>query len=220
MRPSIEITADGSPTLYLAELDEHYHSVHGAVTESRHVYIDCGLVHRASRNPENGALRVFEVGFGTGLNATLSAMTGIDCRYTSIEKFPLDVRIADELDFGESIDHAMLRAVHRAPWGNPERLTPAFELLKIRGDFTRENIEGQFDVIFMDAFAPEKQPEMWSEPMLAKLAAMLAPGGVLTTYCAKGHIRRTLRSLGLTAERLPGPPGGKREILRLTKPVI
>lgn len=214
-----EITADGSLTLYRADIDEHYHSTFGAETESRHVYVDCGLRHRAGSRASNEVLRVFEVGFGTGANAVLSAMTGIPLEYTTIEKYPLDEAVVERVT-ALSPDVGLSKCIHCAPWNRPTVITPTFKIHKIQGDLTEFLPTELFDVIYMDAFAPEKQPEMWTASVLAKLAGMLAPGGVLTTYCAKGRIRRAFEQNGLVAERLAGPPGGKREILRLTKPLM
>lgn len=211
-------TDDGSPTLYRPDIDEHYHSTRGALAESRHVYIESGLLHRASQLPACNPVRIFEVGFGTGLNAALAAMTGIAVEYHTIEKFPLDMATVNLLDFGQEVDNELLAAIHSAPWDTVCGINGTFTLKKILGDLTAYKPEAVFDVVFMDAFAPEKQPEMWSDEILTLLSSMLAPGGVLTTYCAKGRIRRAFNERGLLTERLPGPPGGKREILRATKP--
>lgn len=214
-------TKDGSPTLYRSDIDEHFHSTFGAFTESEHVYIQNGLRYRASLDNKQ-PLIVFEVGFGTGLNAVLTAQSGLSVCYYAIEKFPLPSEVADSLNFGPTINPGLLSALHQAPWDTSTRITPSFNLHKIKGDFT-ESVETinnlTADVIFMDAFAPEKQPEMWSETILSRLVDMLNPGGVITTYCAKGYIRRYFQKLGLIAHRLPGPIGGKREILRLVKPL-
>lgn len=212
-------TRDGSSTLYNRELDEHYHSIYGAYTESRHVYIQSGLQHRYDQggfSVEN-PIRVFEVGLGTGLNAVLTAMTSLPVHYTAIELYPLELDVVESLEYDGQADMNTLKAIHQAPWGTSADVRPGFTLHKIHGDICRTEIKGQFDVIYMDAFAPEKQPEMWSAELLSRLCAMLSPQGVLTTYCAKGHIRRLFVNNGLSAERLPGPPGGKREILRITK---
>ena len=219
VQPTIDITADGSPTLYRDDIDEHYHSMFGAISESLHVYVNSGFRHFASTNKTKRPICVFEVGLGTGLNAALTAMTAIPCHYTAIEKFPLDDNLVRILDFGNEVDWELLRAVHEAPWDKTTDLSPTFRLLKIENDFLTYDTLVSFDVIYMDAFAPEKQPELWTEKALSKLVSMLAPGGVITTYCAKGRIRRFFEGAGFNSERLPGPPCGKREILRLTKPI-
>lgn len=212
----IQVTADGSPTLYLADIDEHYHSVKGAVTESRHVYVECGLRHRAQSlcQPSSVALRVLEVGYGTGLNAALSA-EACHCgvHYIALELHPLSPGALP--DYGVEA----MATLNAAPWDTPVEISPLFTLEKRNADFLADELPEGIDVVYFDAFAPEKQPEMWSEEALRRVVSVMNPGAVLTTYCAKGAIRRLLQSLGLTVERLPGPPGGKREILRATKNV-
>lgn len=215
----LEQTADGSYTLFVPEMDEHYHSVKGALTESEHIFIGNGLRHAAATSP-----RVLEIGFGTGLNAFLTLLeaqrTGRSIHYTTIERYPLDSRTVDCLRYPELVapEAAPLFAeLHRAPWNTPRTIIPEFTLLKLEADFTGYDFEGGYDVVYFDAFAPEKQPEMWTQPLFDRIFGKMNPGGVLTTYCAKGVVRRMLQSAGFTVERLPGPPGGKREILRATK---
>lgn len=212
----VQRTADGSPTLFVPGLDEHYHSVKGARTESLHIFIDQGM--RACRV---AAPRVLEVGFGTGLNALLTWDEADGrhrpVRYTTLECYPLSPAAVRALDYGEP---ARLQQLHDTPWEQAVPLSPFFTLLKRRADFTVLTLPpSSFDVVYMDAFAPEKQPEMWSEARFAQLFRALAPGGILTTYCAKGAVRRLLQAAGFLTERLPGPPGGKREMLRARKPV-
>ena len=215
----IETTDDGAPTLYLPDLDEHYHSTKGALTEARHVYIDMAL--RARAKPE---INLLEIGFGTGLNAWLTLLAareqGLNIHYTAFELYPLAPEVADRLDYPAltAPQQAFLFArLHRCEWDKPVAIDPQFTLLKRHADLTNTPVEGLYDVIYFDAFAPEKQPEMWSEAIFRNLYGHLAPGGILTTYCAKGEIRRRLQHIGFTVERLPGPPHGKREILRATK---
>ena len=215
----IEKTADGSNTLYVPQLDEHYHSVKGALTESEHIFINMGMRHCTLSCPH-----ILEVGFGTGLNAFLTLMeaekTRRHVRFTTIERYPVDEKILEELSYPEQIcpDRASdFYALHRAAWNEEVQITPHFSLHKMLRDFTNIHLAGSFDVIYFDAFAPEKQPEMWNIALFRTLFDRLNPGGILVTYCAKGAIRRTLQACGFIVERLPGPPGGKREILRATK---
>lgn len=215
----LEQTADGSYTLYVPELDEHYHSVKGALTESQHIFIDMGLKHSSVPAP-----RILEIGLGTGLNCFLTFLsseeTGRKIHYTGIERFPLQEEVVRTLDYpsliGKGHDDDYF-AIHQAPWGEDVSLSPSFTLHKIEGDFTKYTFEGKYDIIYFDAFAPEKQPEMWDQSLFDSLYHALNEGGILTTYCAKGVVRRMLQASGFTVERLPGPPGGKREILRATK---
>ena len=217
----IQTTDDGVPTLYLPGLDEHYHSTKGALTEARHVYIDMALRARGKRE-----ISLLEVGFGTGLNAWLTLLEaqnqGLCIRYTAFELYPLDPEVADRLDYPARIAPQQAPAfarLHRCEWDRPVEIDLNFTLLKRHADLTRTPVEGLYDVVYFDAFAPEKQPEMWSEAIFRTLYDHLAPGGILTTYCAKGEIRRRLQAIGFTVERLPGPPHGKREILRASKPL-
>lgn len=211
----IELTADGSTTLYVPSLDEHYHSVFGAMTECYFVYITTGLLWRSGQ--EQTPVKVFEVGFGTGMNAMFSAATKRPVRYFAIEKYPLPTELNIEVVRNLSGLGDLPRDIIMAPWNSEVLITDTFSLKKIEADFLSFETEEKFDVIYMDAFAPEKQPELWTEAALSKLVDLLAQGGVITTYCAKGRIRRFFEKSGLKVERLPGPPGGKREILRITK---
>ncbi len=215
---TVERTDDGSATLYISALDEHYHSTKGALAESLHVYIDT-CWRQAARRGED--VRVFEVGFGTGLNAALTAEAALREKvptvYISVELYPLDVTTVDMLGYDKLTPY--YAAVNRAEWGSKAVINPYFSLIKIAGNFLEMELPANIDAVYYDAFAPEKQPEMWSEEIINKLYSSMAPGGMLTTYCAKGAIRRRLQSAGFTVERLPGPPSGKREILRATREV-
>lgn len=215
----LEQTADGSYTLFVPELDEHYHSVKGALTESEHIFINMGLKHSQVTEPN-----LLEIGFGTGLNAFLTLLEAEKSQrkihFTTIERFPLDLETIRTMNYPAQVapDHAnQYEALHTAPWNTDASITPFFTLHKLEADFTCYEFAKGYDVIYFDAFAPEKQPEMWSQELFNQLYAVLNEGGILTTYCAKGVIRRMLQTAGFTVERLPGPPGGKREILRATK---
>lgn len=216
---TLETTADGSNTLFVPELNEHYHSIKGALTESAHIFIQMGLNHSQVENPH-----VLEIGFGTGLNAFLTMLEAEKQKrnicFTSIERFPLEESIVRKLAYPEKIapeESEKFYALHTAPWNQPVHLSPYFTLHKIEGDFTHFNFQGHYDVVYFDAFAPEKQPEMWSQPLFDNLYRQMNSGGILTTYCAKGIVRRMLQAAGFIVKRLPGPPGGKREILRANK---
>lgn len=215
----LERTADGSYTLYVPELDEHYHSVKGALTESQHIFIEMGLKHSPAPEPH-----ILEIGLGTGLNAFLTLLAAEEMQrkvhYTGIERYPLAEETLRQLDYPGIIGKKHEEdyyAIHQAPWEKETNLSPWFTLHKIEGDFTRHTFQKGYDIIYFDAFAPEKQPEMWEQSLFNILYNVLNEGGILTTYCAKGVVRRMLQTAGFTVERLPGPPGGKREILRATK---
>ena len=216
MERRIETTADGSTTLYVPALDEHYHSVKGARTESGHIFIDMGLKACTVAAPH-----ILEIGFGTGLNALLTLeeaeRTSRPLRYTGIERYPLSWEEVEPLHYST---HPLFQAMHRAPWDTDVCLTPHFTLHKMQRD-AHELAHCPLPpvhVVYFDAFAPDKQPEMWDENLFRTLYRLMAAEGILTTYCAKGAVRRMLQTIGFRVERLPGPPGGKREILRASKP--
>jgi tRNA U34 5-methylaminomethyl-2-thiouridine-forming methyltransferase MnmC len=158
---------------------------------------------------------LFEVGFGTGLNALLTLQQAVKLnrptRYETIEMFPIDEFTQSEL----SDDH-LFRKMHSAPWGQPTEIISGFVLYKRFNDLLLAPLARKFDVIYFDAFSPAVQPEMWSRDVFAKLYDAMNPGAILTTYCAKGEVRRTMQSVGLVVERLPGA-AGKREMLRAWK---
>lgn len=217
---NIEATADGSVTLYRDDLDEHYHSVKGALAESRHVYIDLGWRKFAATHP---AVRVFEVGFGTGLNAALTACAALDAGiktdYFAAELYPIANELTRILTSQQSDDYIReFERVNAAAWNTPVCISPHFTLHKITADLLTMTLPESIDVVYFDAFAPEKQPEMWDEAVFRAIYNAMSPGGILTTYCAKGAIRRLLQHVGFLTERLPGPLHGKREVLRATKP--
>lgn len=219
MKTEIQTTADGSQTLFVAELNEHYHSVKGALTESQHIFIYNGLNKHEAKD-----IRVLEVGFGTGLNAILTLQEAEQqhrhVHYTSLEKYPIPMHLAEQLDYPNLVNPEyadLFLQLHRTDWNHWADVTPYFHLRKVETDFTTLQFKEKYDVIYFDAFAPEKQEEMWSEEIFRRMYDCLAPKGILVTYCAKGIVRRTLQSVGFHIERLPGPPNGKREILRATK---
>ena len=212
------ITEDGSDSLYAPELDETYHSKHGAISESEHVFIKNGLQYLIDRhNPEK--LNILEFGFGTGLNVLLSLITNdnVTITYTSLEKYPIEPATARQLNYGNMLGHPELfRKILDCPWESWQSISDEFKLLKRKVDFIDFEPDSMYDLIYFDAFAPSKQPELWSFEMMKKCSEGLNPKGAFVTYSAKGQIRRDLQNLGLTVERLPGPPG-KFEMLRATK---
>jgi tRNA U34 5-methylaminomethyl-2-thiouridine-forming methyltransferase MnmC len=210
---SILTTGDGSQTLFSIQFDEIYHSRNGALTESQHVFVQHGLM-----NVNKPLIKVFEVGFGTGLNALLCAhyaqQNNISIEYTGVELYPVDDTIASQLCYHEALVDCPIETVvlHNAPWNERVTLTTNFSLLKIQQSLVDVQLNETYDVIFFDAFAPEKQPELWDLSVFQKCFALLAEGGVLTTYCAKGYVKRNMQEAGFRVEKVPGPPG-KREML-------
>lgn len=213
-------TADGSHTLRNSDLNETYHSVHGAMRESLHVFIHCGLAYCIERHQLKD-VSVLEVGFGTGLNALLAfqyaVRNKIKIHYTTLEPFPLTEDVWSQLNYTESDeDRERFTLLHDSPWSETVRLTPEFSLLKAKNTLQEVKLEHTHDVMFYDAFAPGKQPELWSQETLARAITFLKPGGIFVTYSAKGQLKRDLKSLGLMVETLQGPPG-KKEMVRGTK---
>ena len=218
MRRELQQTADGSHTLFIPEMDEHYHSVNGAVQESRHVFIEAGLHHQIKKD-----ITVFEIGFGTGLNAYLTLLdaeeNNREVNYYSIELYPLEVELVQTLNYGEVIcpeKKGLFNALHAAPWNQPANISRHFILYKIQGDNNSCKLPKGINLVYFDAFAPDKQPEMWNQEIFDRLYGHMAEGGILTTYCAKGVVRRMMQKAGYSVERIPGPPG-KREMLRAIK---
>ena len=222
MQKKIIITKDGSPTIFIDEYNETYHSRNGALTESNHVYINRGLGFWLE-STRNKHLKIFEMGLGTGLNAYLSyifSMTNeLSIDYLSIEKFPLNKNEIESLNMKETLPvakyHDFFYQLHNLEWNSIHRTTN-FSFQKIKGDFLEMRFEQSFDVLFYDSFGYHAQPEMWDEKALEICFDILKPGGVWVSYCAKGQVRRDLEKVGFSVERLEGPPG-KREMLRAIK---
>lgn len=217
MNLQIKNTGDGSATLFLPELNEQYHSMNGAVTESNHVFLSNGFHFHPSKNPV-----VFEVGFGTGLNCLLTAMQAQSLQrptfYIAVEKFPLEQKIVNQLNYGSLVQEngiSVFNKIHDCEWNTPVEISPWFTLVKLKTDFTTEEwtFPQKTDIIFFDAFGPDKQPEMWTEEIFSRLFENSFEGGVIVTYSAKGEVRRRMVNAGFKVERLPGPPG-KKEMLR------
>jgi len=214
MKRILEITEDGSHTLYLPEMDEHFHSVHGAIQESVHVFINNGL--KRCQQPE---IHLLEVGFGTGLNALLSFLNRQDkiIHYYSLEKYPLTEAEFCQLNYAQAYSpevQANFLKMHQSPWEQPIEIAANFKLTKLNCDLRTADLSElpAFDLVYFDAFAPGKQPDMWSDAIFQKISLQCKPGAIITTYCAKGDIRRSLQKNGFAMQRLPGPPG-KREML-------
>jgi tRNA U34 5-methylaminomethyl-2-thiouridine-forming methyltransferase MnmC len=219
MKREIIETADGSKTIYLPELLENYHSGNGAYQEAMHVFIENGI-----KSMTNETLSIFEMGFGTGLNALLAlseaSCSGRKMDYTGIEAFPVAQELAFQMDYEQFVDERSgnhFREMHQLEWGEKYEIDPLFSFRKLH-----EKIEDylpefdSYDLIFFDAFGPRAQAEVWEMPVLEKMKAILKPGGILVTYCAKGQFKRDLKSLGFEVKSLPGPPG-KREMTQAIK---
>ncbi len=221
MKSKLQTTIDGSHTLYVPQIDECYHSTNGAMQESMHIFIRAGLQQQGALDE----ITVFEVGFGTGLNALLTLLDArkreVKVNYVAVELYPVSQEVVMELNYAEmarthypDCTDADFEGLHAAAWNEPVQISPTFTLTKWHADLKDLDLGiEQYDVVYFDAFSPEKQGEMWVQSNFERLYAACCKGAVLTTYCAKGVIRRTLLGVGFEVDRLPGPPG-KREILR------
>ena len=211
-------TLDGSSTVYSKRFNEHYHSTFGAIQESMHVFIESGLQYSNLKS-----LKIFEVGFGTGLNAFLTLIESIHknltVEYTSVELYPLNIEIINNLNFNELYPtnlYSFFIQLHSSKWNIKTEINKNFCLLKLNEDFVNYKFTEKYDLIFFDAFAPEKQPKMWSLQNFRKIYDTLNHHGILTTYSSKGIVKKNLREAGFEITRLKGPVG-KRHILRAEK---
>lgn len=219
MKTKLIDTNDGSFTLKSEYYDETYHSINGAVSESMHIFINLGL-----RNFSNSNINILEIGYGTGLNAMLTYIENMQCgnniRYHSIEKYPIA-----ETDFMEyavrtpqianKISTETLKKFCNE-WNLEIEISDKFRLYKQVVDFNEFVPSNTYDLIYFDAFSPETQPEMWTEENLSRIIEKLVPNGIFVTYCSKGIVKQSLRNLGMTVKRMPGP-AGKRHVLQALK---
>lgn len=219
LKPRIVESDDGSHTLRVDALNEHYHSHKGAVQESNYVFLKMGL----ELFKEREHIRILEVGFGTGLNALLTALSanGPSVHYVTLETYPLEMDLVRQLNYPAIIarDQAetFFEAMHNAAWNEPVAIHDRFTLEKRATALQDLPTIDPVDLVYYDAFAPHAQPELWEPVIWTSLIERMNPKGVLVTYCAKGQVRRDMQAAGFEVERLEGPPG-KREMLRATKP--
>jgi len=219
MKREIVKTADGSSTISVPELNEHYHSVNGAIAEANHVYINTGY-----KVVEKNDISILEIGFGTGLNSLLTLMQSDSDKkiifYQGVEAYPVSLEEVSALNYLEELYatdfEAKYKLMHTSEWEKEIAVTDSFTLLKQKKSFTEIDDVDKFDLIYFDAFGPDVQPELWTEEIFGKMYKSLKDGGVLVTYSSKGIVKRALRNVGFTVKRLDGPKG-KRHILRATK---
>lgn len=212
-------TEDGSQSLYNEELNETYHSTHGALTESQYVFIQQGL----SLLVEEGRthIEIFEVGFGTGLNALLvqeyaKANPQLNLTFTTLEPYPISTSIIEVLTYDQLIDDVSkqdFKELHNCAWGEVVKLSKNLSFTKYQTTLEDYESTESYDLIFFDAFAPSKQAEMWEMKLLSKISTLMKDDAVFVTYCARGQLKRDLVELALKVETLPGPPG-KKEMVR------
>jgi len=201
----LEITKDGSPTLYSEVFRQTYHSIHGALSESLHVFIKHGLEDVCQRKKK---ISILEMGFGAGLNAALTwqyaEMHSLDIRYVTIEKFPISEEVSAQFITKDPKLNAYLAQLNKAVWGLNHEF-PHFTFQKVKADWVDIKRTHPIDLIYYDAFSPGAQPELWTEDLFKKMYDLLSPEGLLTTYCAQGQVKRNLKNAGFIVESPPGP---------------
>ncbi len=212
---------DGSKTLLNQNLNETYHSRHGAIAESMHVFIEKGLQSDAIKAKQE--ITIFEMGFGTGLNAILTLQHQASpqvINYHAVETFPLDFALVKQLNYMANCTDEIIHnytQMHQLTWEQNLAIAANFKLLKQQADLCTLQLEANsIDLVYFDAFAPDKQPELWTAAIFKKLYEAMKPASVLVTYSAKGDVRRNLMAAGFEVEKLEGPPY-KRHMLRALK---
>jgi tRNA U34 5-methylaminomethyl-2-thiouridine-forming methyltransferase MnmC len=220
MDRKIILTADGSNSISIPEMNVTYHSIHGAIQESEHVFINAGFNYLISKSSDQ-PISLLEMGLGTGLNALLTLIETEKhpqtVQYTAVELHPLTIDESRSLNYCEQLNRTDLQTlfekIHSCEWNNTINLTPHFTFHKINKDLIGLSASQLFNLIYYDAFAPAAQPELWTQPVFEKLYSMMATNGILVTYCSKGDVRRAMQAAGFIVEKIQGPPG-KREMVR------
>lgn len=223
MKREVKLTNDGSKTLFINDLNEGYHSHHGALQEAKHVFIDNGL-----KLINNYEINILELGFGTGLNVlvTIDEFLKTDknhaIHYFSLEKYPVLLTEVQELNYDSLFDNNFLteinQKIHEAQWNKSVEIVPNFFLTKIEADFfqLKNIVLPEIDLVYFDCFGARVQPDLWEKPLFEMVADKMKKNGLLTTYASKGSVRRILQGLNFEVEKRPGPPG-KREMINATK---
>ena len=215
-------TDDGSSTIFIPDLNECYHSTHGAINESMHIFIDAGF-RRAIYDKTQ--INILEVGFGTGLNALLTVIESLEKAfsifYQGIEPYPVYKSELDQINYPEKINNSqsqlLFEKIHQCEWETPQPNTVNFNLLKTQQKIEEVKLpDNSFDLVYFDAFAPTVQPDLWQTTIFEKIFRSMREGGILVTYSCKGDVKRAMKACGFVIEKLPGPTG-KREFLRATK---
>lgn len=216
MKREIIITSDGSTTIHLPDLDEQYHSKHGAIQEACHVFIEAGF-----NVVQEKEIAVLEIGFGTGLNCFITLLNNNKTvSYVGVEAYPVSEEELSKLNYVTELkankDQNLFDKIHNTIWNEKVEIVKNFNLTKKKQFFTEIDDVNVYNLIYFDAFGARVQPELWTEFVFQKMYKALKEGGVLVTYSAKGSVRRAMQAVGFIVERLPGPPG-KREMLRAIK---
>ena len=223
MKREIITTDDGSKTIHIPEWNEQYHSTHGAIQEAKHVYLKHGLAFFCASEgyTKQSQIYILEIGFGTGLNAFLTAIKAeelnLDLSYVGVEGFPISNEELKALNYTDALKNdTIFNAIHECKWENDYTISKNFNLKKQQKQFSEISNVNQFDIVYFDAFGPRVQPELWTEAIFKSMYKTMKPNSVLVTYCAQGHARRAMISVGFTVTKVEGPPG-KRHMLRAIK---
>ena len=218
-------TADGSNTLYNQTIGEHYHSSHGALQESRHVFLEAGLKYNIEQRKAQ-EISILEVGSGTGLNFILSyahcEAENIKLSYTGIEAFPLSQETIQQTNYQEYVPLTIWQSFidqYETTLTQKQVLSPLCELEIAHTTLADFKTEVLFDVLYFDAFSVQHQPEMWTNEMIAHACSFIKEGGTFVSYAITGNLKRAVKACGFTIEKLPGAPG-KREMLRAVKEAV
>ena len=217
MTNKLVITNDGSHSIFNPEVNETYHSKHGAIVEAEYVFIKNGLLAENKKQ-----FSILEVGFGTGLNALLTAQKAeqkeISINYHGIELYPVPKESYSQLNFTELIGEkkSKLLQLHECEWEKEHIINNFFKLTKNEIALENYTSKTKFDIIYFDAFSPEKQAELWTAEVFQNMYNLLNEDGFLVTYCAKGIVKRTMKAVGFEIIVLDGPPG-KRQMTRANK---
>ena len=213
----VRITDDGFTTLFSTTFNQYYHSVRGALDETQRVYIELGLLAKMQETKE---ISVLEIGFGTGLNALVTALeaqkNNLQVHYTTLEPFPISEEDVSSLNYQTGTETDLLQKLHRVNWNENIEISPNFTLQKVNCTLQDFKTAQLFDVVYYDAFAPSSQPELWTAETFTHVASFLKRGGFLTTYCSKTVVRRAMEQAGFKVEKHVGI-WGKREVVRAIK---
>ncbi|MGF1923048.1 MAG: tRNA (5-methylaminomethyl-2-thiouridine)(34)-methyltransferase MnmD [Bacteroidia bacterium] len=216
-------TADGSNTLFNEIVGEHYHSAHGALQESKHVFIEAGITHLVKEKQTTEKISILEVGFGTGLNCLLTIAycddNKIEVNYVGIEAYPLTTSVIQETGYDQYVPSSIWSSftdLYQNCFNQSQKLSPTCSLRIMHSTLAETESNGIFDLIYYDAFSVRHQPEMWTDEMIAHACNFLKHNGVFVTYAITGNLKRALKKCGFSIEKLPGA-AGKREMLRATK---
>ena len=217
MKYKIQNTNDESHTILNSETNETYHSMHGAISESSHVFINNGLLSFKKKH-----IDILEIGFGTGLNAFLSLIESnkrsIKLNYRAIDPNIIEIGVIEKLNYHTffNLKKNEFLKIHTTKWNKTVKICNNFNLTKHHNKIEDFKLLFKFDLIYFDAFSPRKQPELWKESIFSLLYEQLNSKGILVSYCAKGSIKRLLKKVGFKVITLKGPPG-KREMIKAIK---